>query len=116
MSWGIIVTDTFCGSFSSKVASKARSIMKLAVLRRPKHRREVAQTVIIREVCIRGDTDCTQGVSTWLTSKRAGDMFSNEFFLNLSKTKQYIFTPGLAFFVHVELKNSIHFYINSKFY
>ena len=42
---------------------------------RPKHRREAAQNVIILEVSIRGDTDCTQGVSTWLANKKAGDRF-----------------------------------------
>ena len=44
--------------------SQARSIVKLVVLRRPKHRREAAQNMIIVEVCIHGDTDCTQAVSS----------------------------------------------------
>ena len=65
----------------------ARSRVKLSVLRRPKHRKEAAQNVIIVEVCIRGDTDCTQGVSTWLTSKRTGDRFHNFFFAKTSKNK-----------------------------
>ena len=43
----------------------ARNIVKLSVLRR--------KNVIIVEVRIRGDTDCAQGVSTWPTTKRAGD-------------------------------------------
>ena len=56
-----------------KKNAKARSIVKLSVLWRPKHRREAAQKAIIVEVSVRGDIDCTQGVSTWSTSKRAGD-------------------------------------------
>ena len=37
---------------------------------RPKHRREVAQNLIIVEVYICGDTNCTQGVNTWLKQAR----------------------------------------------
>ena len=47
---------------------KARGRVKLFELRRPKHRREAAQNLIKVEASIRGDTDCTEGVSIWLTN------------------------------------------------
>ena len=64
-------------SAGMSTGSKARSVLKLSVLRRPKHHREAAQNVLIVEECIRADTNCSQGVSTSVTSKRAGDRFPN---------------------------------------
>ena len=48
-------------------SAKAGNIVKLSVLRRPKHRTEAALNVIIVELCIR-DTDRKKCVSTWLLS------------------------------------------------
>ena len=73
--------------------------MKLSVLRRQKHLREAALNVIMVKVRIRGNTDCSQGVSTWLTSKRAGDRFPSEFFpKNLKKNKKRCYPAGHEFF------------------
>ena len=77
----------------------------------PKHCREAAQNVTIVEVSIRGDTDCTQGVSTWLANKRAGDMFPNLIFFR-KPLKNVRASRGLEVFRHAEFENAIHFFFN----